>query len=252
MPRMTNFEISGDDLIISRDDWRAITTYQADKFDKIAAREWRKDSNGYIVNSSLGYLHRYVMGLWYGQELLEEMTRKGFVVDHMNNDHTDCRVSNLEFLKKAYNTAKGQSFDVDAKEMKWNLAVNLFKDFSTDCYQITIGCNDTIYCVDSKGKKKYINAIKLLYACDYSIVINDAENILREYITTATISLNCTHACSIRVNVAPEIQLAPKETNSSFIWRDAVPYLVLGTGKNYLDSVHYDEGWIPPKKQIDD
>ena len=43
--------------------------------------------------------------------------------------HADQSIGDLEFLKKAYNTAKGQVFDVDAKEMKWRIAVNLFKDF---------------------------------------------------------------------------------------------------------------------------
>lgn len=249
MPRATKFEIVGNEIIILRDDWRAVTTYCAEHYNKIAEREWRKDNNGYIVNSSFGYLHRHIMRLWYGEEVLNDMTQKGYVVDHMNNDHTDCRISNLEFLKKAYNTAKGQSFDVDAKELKWRIAVNLFKDFSTGCYQITIGCNDTIVFKDADGEVKYVNVIRLLYDCDYSIVINDAENILREYDTTGTISLNCTHACRIRIETAPIFPLTAEEKNSGIVWRDGVPYLVLGTGKTYLDAVHYEEGWQPAGRQ---
>lgn len=251
MPKDTKFEIQGNDLILWRNDWRAVTTYCAEYYDKIAGREWRKDNNGYIVNSSFGSLHRHVMRLWYGKEVLNDMTQKGYVVDHMNNDHTDCRISNLEFLKKAYNTAKGQAFDVDAKELKWRIAVNLFKDFSTGCYQITIGCNDTIIFKDADGKEKYVNVIRLLYNCDYSIVVNDAENILREYDTIGTISLNCTHACGIRIETAPIFQLTDEEKNSSIIWRGGVPYLVLGTGNTYLDAVHYEEGWQPAGKRDD-
>ena len=245
MPKDTKFEIQGNDLILSRNDWRAVTTYCAKYYDKIAGREWRKDTNGYIVNSSLGYLHRHVMCLWYGEEVLNDMTQKGYVVDHMNNDHTDCRISNLEFLKKSYNTAKGQSFDVDAKELKWRIAVNLFKDFSTGCYQITIGCNDNIIFKDIDGSFKYVNVVRLLYDCDYSIVINDAENILREYDTAGTISLNCTHACRTRIETAPTFQLTDEEKNSCIVWRDGVPCIILGTGNTYLDAVHYEEGWQP-------
>lgn len=244
MAKATKFEILGNDIIILRDDWRAVTTYCAEYYNKIAGREWRKNDKGYIVNSSFGYLHRYVMGLWYGEEVLNDMTQKGYVVDHMNNDHSDCRISNLEFLKKSYNTAKGQAFDVDAKELKWRIAVNLFKDFSTGCYQITIGCNDTII-FDVLGEVKYVNVIRLLYDCDYSIVINDAENILREYETTDTISLNCTHACEIRIETAPMFRLSEEEQNSGIVCRDGDYYFVLGTGKNYLDAVHYEEGWRP-------
>ena len=88
----------------------------------------------------------------------------------MNNNHVDCRISNLEFLKKSYNTAKGQAFDVDSKAMEHHIAVNLFKDFSTGCYQMTIGCNDDIVGITSDGKKYHIVAILLLYDCDYSMV----------------------------------------------------------------------------------
>ena len=94
------------------------------------------------------------------------MTQKGFVVDHLNNNHTDCRISNLEFLKKAYNTAKGQAFDVDSKMMKHHMAVNIFKDFSTGCYQITIGCNDDIVGETKDGKN-----ITLQQSCFYTIAI---------------------------------------------------------------------------------
>ena len=249
MPKETKFEISGKDLIIMRDDWRARTTYDESKCREIMRREWRKDNNGYIVNSSVGLLHRYVMKMWYGEDVLTHMAEQGYVVDHMNNDHVDCRISNLEFLKKSYNTAKGQAFDVDSREMKWNIAINIFKDFSTGCYQITIGCNDLIYFFNSENEKAYINNIKLLYNCDYSIVVNDAENILREYDTEKTISLRCLRACKVRVEIAPIIELSEVEKAGCFVWRDGKPYLVLGTGKCYLGSVHYEEGWLPPEQE---
>ena len=114
----TSFKVCGKDIIISRDDWQAITTNHRDLYSIVSKKEWRKDSHGYIVNSSLGYLHRYVMQFWYGEEMLHEMTKCGFVVDHLNNNPEDCRLSNLEFLRKAYNTAKGQVFDVDSKNAK--------------------------------------------------------------------------------------------------------------------------------------
>ncbi len=188
------------------------------------------------------------MAKWYGQDVLDEMTEKGFVVDHMNNIHSDCRISNLEFLKKAYNTAKGQAFDADAKEMQFRIALSLFKDFTTGSYQITIGCNDTIVGETSEGQKFYVNAILLLYDCDYSIAVNDAENILRVYETQGIISVSKTHACSVKVRKAIELALTEEEKKGSVVVRDGVPYLVLGTGHTYLNSVNYEKGWLPPKK----
>lgn len=47
--------------------------------------------------------------------------------------------------KKCYNTAKGQTLDIDSKRLSHRIALNIFKDFSTGYYQITIGCNDTMF-----------------------------------------------------------------------------------------------------------
>lgn len=177
------------------------------------------------------------------------MTQKGFVVDYLNNNHTDCRISNLEFLKKAYNTAKGQAFDVDSKMMKRHIAVNIFKDFSTGCYQITIDCNDNIVGETTDGKIHYVSAIMLLYDCDYSIVVNDAENILRVYETEGRIYTKNTYACDVKVKKAIYIQLSEEEKNRSFVIRDGKPFLILGTGNAFLNSVHFEKGWQPPEKK---
>lgn len=167
MPRTSKnkFEIINDEIHISKEGWPLIglTTYREDYYEELTSKTWtltkansETDDKGYLSNKTLGLLHRYIVAKWYGQDVLDTMTQKGFVVDHLNNNHTDCRISNLEFLKKAYNTAKGQAFDVDSKMMEHHIAVNIFKDFSTGCYQITIGCNDDIVGETKDGKKYHI------------------------------------------------------------------------------------------------
>lgn len=254
---MNQFEIIKNEIHISREGWPFIglTTYREDYYEELSSKTWSlkkpnsdTEDKGYLYNGTLKYLHRYIAGKWYGEDVLKDMTEKGYVVDHMDNNHVDCRISNLEFLKKAYNTAKGQAFDVDSKAMGHRIAVNLFKDFSTGYYQITIGCNDDIVGKTADGEKYHIGAIRLLYDCDYSIVINDAENILRLYETEGRIDVNKTNACDIEITKAVEIQLTEEEKNSAVVIRDGVPYLILGTEKAYLKSVHYHEGWMPPKK----
>lgn len=47
------------------------------------------------------------------------------------------------------------------------------------------------------GEIYHITAIMLLYKCDYSIVINEAENILRLYETEGRIDVRKTQACDI-------------------------------------------------------
>ncbi|MFQ9213080.1 MAG: hypothetical protein ACLR4C_05420 [Eubacterium ventriosum] len=250
-----SFEVINDEIHIYGENWSRVglTTYRKDYYDEICSKTWsltnRKDlDKSYLKNSDLGLLHRYIMSKWYGKKILDEMSEKGYIVEHMNNKHMDCRISNLEFLKKAYNTAKAQTFDKDSVEMEKHIAVNIFKDFSTGCYQLTIGCNDSIIGFDTEGSKYYVVAILLLYDCDYSIVINDAENILRLYETEGRIDISKTYACDVKIRKAIDINLTEKEKNSAIVMRDGVSYLVLGTEKAYLNSVHYEKGWRPPKE----
>lgn len=247
---LNKFSVVGNDIHISRDGrpWLAFTSYREDYYDEIISRTWTLDKEGYLKNPSLGYLHRYIMRKWYGDEVFNYFTANGYVVDHMNNEGTDCRVSNLEFLKRRYNVAKGQKYDVDAKELKFRIAVNIFKDFNTCCYQISIGCNDTVYGTDSDGTRYYVTSVKLLYDCAYPIVINDAETILLQYADEGRIRLDAMHACDVRVGKAIQLPLTEEEKSGAVVVREGQLYLLLGTGHTYLLSAHFDEGWTPPPK----
>lgn len=251
MPKTSKntFEIHGDTIYIMKDGWDqfALATYREDYYKEISTHTWSL-SKGYPSNSTLGGgLHRYMMAKWYGDDVLRDLTEKGYVVDHMNNNHMDCRISNLEFLKHDRNVAKGQQLDKESAAMQYRLAISLFKDFSTGCYQITIGCNDCIFSTDKEGKVHYINAIKLLYNCDYPLVVLDAESILAEYEATGQFSTGCLHCCDQRVDEAIGIELTEKEKKQAFVVRDGILYFVIGNGQTYLHSVHFDEGWLPPK-----
>lgn len=230
------FQKVNDEIHITRDGWDriAFTSFREDYYAQPTSYTWTLDKHGYLVNGSLGSLHRYIMEQWYGKEMLVEMTQRGYVVDHMNNEHMDCRITNLEFFKKSYNTAKGQSFDVDAKNIQMRISINIIKDFSTGCYQITIGCNDAIVWIDEAGNTFYVEAIMLLYNCDYSIVINDAENILRVYETEGRISVSQTHCCDMKLRKAVDIQLTDEEKNGDIVMRNGIPYLVIGNGHTFI------------------
>lgn len=184
-----------------------------------------------------------MMAKWYGDDVLRDLTEKGYVVDHM-----DCRISNLEFLKYNRNVAKGMYLDKESKHMRYRLAVSLFKDFSIGCYQITIGCNDHIVTKDSTEQEHHINAIKLLYNCDYSLVVLDAEAILTEYEAAGKFSIANLHCFDKRIEEAVDIKLTDEEKNQAFVIRDGVPYLVIGNGKSFLNSIRYEAGWLPLEK----
>ena len=115
MPKSSKntFSVNGDTVSIMREDWNeiAFATYREDYYEELSRHTW-SIQNGYPTNQTLGGgLHRYMMSKWYGEAVLSDMTARGFVVDHMNNNHMDCRISNLEFLKHNRNVAKGQYFD---------------------------------------------------------------------------------------------------------------------------------------------
>ncbi|MFJ7728760.1 hypothetical protein ACIQXV_21860 [Neobacillus sp. NPDC097160] len=56
------------------------------------------------------------------------------------------------------------------------------------------------------------------------------------------------HCCDIRIQEAVDIKLADEEKVQAFVIRDDEPYLVIGNGKTFLNSIPYEEGWLPPEK----
>lgn len=108
MPRKSKnkFDIVNNEVHIYRDEWSkiALTTYREDYYEELSSKTWSlTNSNNveksYLKNKELGLLHRYIMAKWYGEDVLNSMTERGYIVEHMNNEHMDCRISNLEFLK---------------------------------------------------------------------------------------------------------------------------------------------------------
>lgn len=257
------FETYENDIFINREGWERLgfTSYREDYYEELVSVTWtKKDSpnstNSYLFNTRLGLLHRYIMTKWYGEDMMEEMDRRGWIVDHLNNDGMDCRISNLEFLAQNHNTAKGQTYDVESSKMVSHIAINIFKDFSTGNYQITIGFNDSVYQIDpDTGKKKYVNAIYLLYKTDYRIVILDAEHILLKYDTEHTFTLEGLSFADHKIEYALDVELTEEElyeianNKRSMIIRDGKPLIVLGGGSSTkIISVAYKNGWDIPQK----
>ena len=250
MASKNKFEIVNGNIHISRSEWKQVAevTYREDYYDELKSVTWT-ESNGYIKNGKLGLLHRYMMEKWYGKEVLEEMTQRGWVVDHMNNNAFDCRICNLEFLPSRHNVAKGQILDVESEEMRHHIALNIFKDFQTGLYQISIGFNDNICFYNVKRKEvRPINTLFLLYDCDYKLVIYDAEQILTKYSIEKQFGLGNLNFIDYKCEFTPEIQLTKQEieeiTNRDrfYIERDGELYFIPGK-HTWILSAHYKEGW---------
>lgn len=241
-------ERDGENIVITRPDRNEImfTTFREDYWDELSNQTWRLDENGYPVCSKLGSLHRYVMGKWYGDDVLADLTQKGYVVDHLDNEHNNCRIENLEFLLKDFNTAKGQWLDKQIIEKQQHYAMALYKDFATSCYQITIGMNAPVFRRDQSGIEHFVCCLKFLYRDDYPIVIKDAEMMLL-HLERDEFHPKKYNACSIREYDCADIELTDEEKNGTFAIRNGAAFLVIGNGHTWYNKVSPDREWLPPE-----
>lgn len=249
MASLNTFSHRDDEVEIYREEWKkvALTTYREDYYDELTSVTWT-ESKGYLTNGKLGALHRYIMEKWYGAEMLSEMTSQGWVVDHLNNDGFDCRISNLEFLPTRHNIAKGQTVDVEADAMRQHIALSMFKDFSTGLYQIHVDCNDPISLYNATtGELRPLAKLKLLYNCDYRIVINDARDILLNYDLYKNFKLQSLHCTDWKAEFFEMIVPKEEEIGRPFIERDGKLYACIGNDI-WFHSSSVEAGWIPSKK----
>lgn len=248
MSSKNKFKICGEDIYISRDGWKklAFTTYREDYFDEISNVTWTKNGE-YLYSSKLKkYLHRYIMEKWFGSEILKYMNANDFVVDHMNNDGFDCRISNLEFLPSDENKAKGLTVDKQIPRIRNKVAIRIFKDFTTGLYQLTLGFNAEV----GEYRDGYIypvTAIKFLYNGDYRELVNDTRKVILDFNLHGT--LNPSKLSFIDKKIIYAVFLKPKEyeKSSSLITRDGQTYLVINDHTR-IHSLSYEKGWDVRKK----
>ncbi|MDD4493591.1 MAG: hypothetical protein PHV32_04470 [Eubacteriales bacterium] len=246
MASKNKFDIYGNTVHISRDGWDKLanTTFREDYIDELMSVTWGI-SNGYIYSQKLGYLHRYIMGKWYGNDMVEKMTSSGFVVDHMNNDSFDCEISNLCFLSSDENKAKGFTVDKQSHELRWDIALNMFKDFDTSYFQITIFFNKTMYLVNSQTNESYpASSLKLLYNKNYDMVINDARYILLSYKESGKFGLSKLNFVEYKIEKAHLMHLNEEDRDKAVIEIDGKQYLIINEHTRML-KINYDKGWTP-------
>ena len=178
-----------------------ITTDRKDYHAELDGLVWNRDKKGYIKNRSVGYLHKYTMEKWYGEETVEKFYQRGFVIEHINNRHYDNRISNLAFYPKNRNVAKGMYFDKEVKSIENKLLVTIHKDFFENCYQISLTFNDTFFMLEKNDEVLQIYALYLFYNKDisYNTIINEATDIITIYQEKDEIDLSRLRYCGYRV-----------------------------------------------------
>lgn len=250
MTSKNKFELYGNDqcLSIYNEGWNslAFATVREDYLEEIQSITWTKNGD-YLFNKKLGmYLHRYIIKKWYGEQMLENMTSKGFVIDHLNNDGFDCTIENLYFLHSDENKAKGFTVDKQSEEFRSKIALRMYRDFSTGYFQTTIFFNETVI-LKKDDKTCHISALRLLYDQDYKIAINDAKSILDSYQLYNQIIINKLNYCDIKIEPALIVELKSEEMNEgrSFVERNGEILLLLNENVRVW-SIHFEKGWTPP------
>ncbi len=235
--------ISGDQINfnIEKANKLGYTNYDEKLWEKIKSTSWHvtADKRGrkkYIKSSKLGLLHRFVMEHWYGREILDEATKKNYVVDHLDNDGFNCQISNLCFIPKPRNTAKGLTYDIKRIEMMDTIALNIFKDFETQYFQITIGFNKETIFIDN-DKPVSINSLKILYEDDFFLVLNDAERILHEFSNYNRFNIKKLNCIKYEYMEANYFYLPPEKRDKAIFEVEGKFYINLNNGNIRLRAV---------------
>lgn len=205
-----------------------IATDRYDYHDELNKLVWNLDTRGYIINKKVGSLHKYMMNKWYGDAVVQEFYEKGYVIDHINNEHYDNRISNLAFYSRTRNVAKGMYFDKESKWIRDKLLVQIYKDFLNECYQIALVFNGCFFIMQEDESIVRIYALYLLYNNDisYSTVVNDATDIITMFQEKKEIDLSEVKyfnydICDENSNTLLGMDWANEEKN------DETPYLVI-------------------------
>lgn len=135
------------------------------------------------------YLHVIVMMKWYGVEKVKEAHENGYVVEHFDNQECNCLISNLAFVSNDLNLTKAHSYDKERVKYRDRVAVNFFKDFHTQQYQVTFGFNSEVSLEYNNNLVDSI-VLRLVYEDDFRQVFQDVTNAMHHIVSTQKLNLN--------------------------------------------------------------
>lgn len=154
MKKNNELKIDCNNNIISfyKQGWNSIAQvdYSEENFELIKNNKWSIKGDYIFSNSLKKYLHRIIMERKIGIDGLTNLTKNGFVVDHINNDEPfNCCSDNLHIIHGNLNKAKGLTVDKDIEKIRINVAIGLYC-LDNNCYQITIGFNKPTIFINEK------------------------------------------------------------------------------------------------------
>lgn len=250
---VSKFEVYDDLVTISRDVFPelVLTTYREDYYEELKSLTWSLKNDYVYSNKIKKYLHQYIMEKWYGEDTVKDLYSKGWIIEHMDNNGFNCQIENLGFLSKDRNTSKAFGYDKERRN-NMGIGINVFKDFSTNCYQITVAfsttviINDTVIIIDDglSNKGEQLNGIRLLYDSNkkYISVISDADKILIDFKEYGKVNLDKLEFDDYEKIPAIYTNI-PKGGSKDFFIKKIGDKFVIGGEKVKLQSIGYRKGW---------
>lgn len=198
MPKKKNFHIKIENneivFIPQMNDLHHIarTEYQKDIWETVKDENWivRKNSQGtakYIYCSRLKKtLHQVVIDYYFSEPLRKKYYCNGFIIEHLNNDGFDCRISNLYFMLRQRNKYKGDLFDQQVKTLINKVSIRIFHILKNKTFQIIVLFNAVFM---NEKTNKSLETLYLLYEYDYDLVFQDAEWLVKYFSSETSLNL---------------------------------------------------------------
>lgn len=171
-------------------------------------------------------LHQIVIDYYYGEDIRKEMYKNKFIIEHHDNNGFNCCIENLSFLSGDRNKSKAFGFDKDRERMMDRVAINIFKDFETKRYQVTLFFNKD-FAFKWNDRMHNIASMHLLYEDSYKLVLNDCTNILDLIEEKGQANINKLNCIKFEFDECLKVIVTEEEKDAPIIIRDGVLYLNL-------------------------
>lgn len=214
---------------------------------------YTKDKSGnpkYIKSSRLNKtLHQVVIDYFFSEEIRTKAYEKDYIIEHLDNNGFNCKISNLYFMKKLTNTYKGWGFDKKSKNAIPIASIKMFHIIDTGRFQISVAFNYPFFNTETK---KNLCSVKLLYDKSYDIVFQDAETLLDYILNNMKFDVEelKTLLRFKDIRIEEYEQIYPSEQykdlqGGNCVMIDGKAHIVQGFDERMrIISIHYDKNWI--------
>ena len=216
---------------LARGQWEGNVAYISDYsnlLNEVLKYTWTY-SKGYLFSSKLAMsLHKFVLEFLYGKENLSQLLSNNCIIEHLDNNGSNCCYDNLHILSSDYNKAKAFTIDKAEKAEIPSFILDVFYSHEQKYYQLQITFNEDLFWLLNKqtGSGIAIEAFYLRYKkfedlfIDWLYLIN---------LNGLNIETEKFHNDDGFIVPRPKIELKPEEKDACVITRGNKMYLKLDT-----------------------